>query len=79
VSWSYGCERDSWALAQGSVLVEPVELLSREEKVRLIEVLRGLDVEEPVAMCPMGPPLEVRDRAEARAAKAKGRARAKSA
>lgn len=78
LSWSYGCERDNWALAEGSVVVEPVQLLSRGERAQLLEVLQELEVEEPEHMAPFGPPVEAMARAAARDPKTKGKGRGKA-
>ena len=39
--WDYGCQRDDWTLGPDSRLVEPLQILSAEERIALEALLRN--------------------------------------
>jgi hypothetical protein len=47
VTWSHGCERDDWRRGPDSVLVEPLALLTAEERDALQRVVYRADVSPP--------------------------------
>jgi hypothetical protein len=38
--WEYGCQRDDWTLGPASRIVEPLELLTTEQRQQLEQLLR---------------------------------------
>lgn len=49
-SWWRGCERDDWGKGPAAQIIEPVAMLTSEERQQLIETIAAADVEEPIAV-----------------------------
>jgi hypothetical protein len=59
-SWEHGCQRNDWTLGPDSVLIDPLQLLTADEQLRLADRLRTLPQPPGLPYCPiyLGPAMD---------------------